>query len=80
MNIYDPVITIFLANGKVVLVYSNGYYIRDLNGSAGTSVYAPHDVSEPKGAKYWKAEALKYLGCTSDDILAQTRGKISFKH
>lgn len=80
MNIYNPINTMFLANGKVVLIYENGYYIRTLNGSAGTSVYDTINVSQPKGASYWKAQALKALDCTLKDILMQTKGEISFKY
>jgi hypothetical protein len=78
MNIYDPVMTMVLTNGKVVLVYDNGYYIRTLKGSAGTSVYDTINVSKPKGASYWKSQALKALDCTLKDILMQSQGRVSF--
>lgn len=78
MNIYDPIITMVLNNGKVVLVYENGYYIRTLKGSAGTSCYDTINVSKPKGAPYWKAQALKALDCTLSDILMQTKGRVGF--
>lgn len=80
MNVYDPIMTMVLDNGKVVLVYENGYYIRTLKGSAGISHYDTIDTSKPKGASYWKAQALKMLDCTLDNILMQAKGHISFKN
>ena len=79
MSIYNPINTMFLANGKVVLVYENGYYIRILSSAAGISVYDTINVSQPKGASYWKVQALKALGCTLKDILMQTKGKVAFR-
>lgn len=79
MNTYNPIVTIILNNGKVVLVYENGYYIRTLKDSAGTSVYDTINVSNPKGSSYWKAQALKALDCTLKDILMQTKGHVVFR-
>lgn len=79
MSIYNPINTMVLANGKVVLVYENGYSIRTLSCAAETSVYDTIDVSQPKGASYWKAQALKALGCTLKDILMQTKGPVAFR-
>lgn len=80
MNIYDPIMTVVLNNGKVVLVYENGYYIRTLKDCCGTSVYDTINVSQPKGASYWKAQALKALDCTLKDILMQTKGHVAFSN
>jgi hypothetical protein len=78
MNVYNPVLTMVLKNEKVILVYENGYYIRTLRCAGGISCYDAVNVSQPKGASYWKKQALKASDCTLEDILMQTKGHVVF--
>ena len=77
MNIYYPILTLVLNNGKVILVYENGYQIRTLKSAAGITCYGPIN-EEPKGVSYWKYQALEALDCTMWDVLMQTKGKVWF--
>jgi hypothetical protein len=80
MNIYQPDLTMILNNGKVVLVYDNGYKIRTLQSEAGITCYGPIN-EEPKGVRYWKYQALEALDCTIQDVLMQTKkDKVCFKN
>ena len=79
MTNYTASQTIILTNGKIILAYENGYAIRTLQSAAGVRAYGA--INElPKGYRYWKQQALDYLGCTIDDIAAITKGSISFMH